>query len=313
MPLLSSALQLILAPMTMTGGPQGGTISPVGSNLVLDGLEAVVHGGTWHRRLHNINDVRWADDFIGTANSRAVWEETILPRINAFVAERGVRLSTAKTVITPITEGFDFLGQTLRKHERPPGKPAKLQITPSKASSQGITTQVKALCKQAVGATPARLIDRLNPRFAGLGTLSSARYLGWDLRHTGPFCVAKAVSMGQAPPPGSNRPLDYETLLSPSSGRILAMHRSDERQADHPGAGGGQTSATYQDQGQRPPVRSAIGGVLSTLWSTARTEDNFGIACESPEPAEGVVSHLPTGDPERGEPRTASSGWQPPE
>ena len=69
--------------------------------------------------------------------------------------------------MTPITEGCDFLGPTLRQHERPNGKPAKLQITPSKASFQGLKTQVQALCKQAVGATPARLIERLNPVLRG--------------------------------------------------------------------------------------------------------------------------------------------------
>jgi RNA-directed DNA polymerase len=152
---------------TTAGVPQGGIISPVVSNLVLDGLEAVVHGGTWHRRVHNINYVRWADDFIVTANSRQVLEETVLPRISAFLAVRGLRLSREKTVITPITDGFDFLGQTLRKHARVNGKPAKLQITPSKASFQSIKRQVKALCKQAIGATPARLIDRLNPVLRG--------------------------------------------------------------------------------------------------------------------------------------------------
>ena len=58
--------------------------------------------------------------------------------------------------MTPITEGCDCLGPTLRQHERPNGQPAKLQITPSKASVQGLKTQVQALCKPAVGATPAR-------------------------------------------------------------------------------------------------------------------------------------------------------------
>jgi RNA-directed DNA polymerase len=93
---------------TTAGVPQGGIISPVVSTMVLDGLEAVVHNGSWHRRVHTINYVRWADDFIVTANSRQVLEETVLPRINAFLAERGVRLSPTKTVITPITQGFDF-------------------------------------------------------------------------------------------------------------------------------------------------------------------------------------------------------------
>jgi RNA-directed DNA polymerase len=111
--------------------------------------------------------VRWADDFIVTANSREVLEEGVRPRINAFLAERGVRLSTEKTVITPISQGFDFLGQTLRKHERPHGKPAKLQITPSKASFRAIKSQVTTLGKQAAGAPAERLLDRLNPILRG--------------------------------------------------------------------------------------------------------------------------------------------------
>jgi RNA-directed DNA polymerase len=152
---------------TTAGVPQGGIISPVMSNMVLDGLEAVVCGGSWHRRVYNINYVRWADDFIVTANSREVLEEVILPRITAFLAERGVRLSTEKTVITPISQGFDFLGHPWRKHERPHGKPAKLQIPPSKASVQAIKSTVKTLWKQAMGATPEVLIDRLPPLLRG--------------------------------------------------------------------------------------------------------------------------------------------------
>jgi RNA-directed DNA polymerase len=141
--------------------------SPVISNMVLDGLEAVVQGGSWHRRVHNINYVRWADDFSVTANSREVLEETILPRITAFLAARGVRLSPTKTVITHISQGFDFLGQTVRKYERPQGKPAKLQITPSKASLQAIKAKVKVLCKQSAGSTPAQLVGTLNPVLRG--------------------------------------------------------------------------------------------------------------------------------------------------
>ena len=68
---------------TTAGVPHGGIISPMVSHVVLDGLEAVVHGGTWQRRVHHSNDVRWADDCIVTANARQVLAETILPRINA--------------------------------------------------------------------------------------------------------------------------------------------------------------------------------------------------------------------------------------
>jgi RNA-directed DNA polymerase len=137
------------------------------SNLVLDGLEATVQGSSWQRSVHNINYVRWADDFLVTASSRQVLAETVLPRTKAFLAERGVQLSAEKTVITPITQGFDFLGQTVRKPQRPNGKPAKLQITPSKVSFQALKDKVRTLCQQARGTTPARLIETLNPVLRG--------------------------------------------------------------------------------------------------------------------------------------------------
>jgi RNA-directed DNA polymerase len=55
---------------TTAGVAQGGVSSPVISNLVFDGLEAVVQGSSWRRSVHNINYVRWADDVIVTATSR---------------------------------------------------------------------------------------------------------------------------------------------------------------------------------------------------------------------------------------------------
>ena len=152
---------------TTAGVPQGGIISPVISNLVLDGLEHVVCGPSRFRRRHHLHYVRWADDFIVTANSRQVLEEVILPRIAAFLLERGVRLSAEKTVITPLAQGFDFLGQTVRKHERPNSKVAKLRITPSQASLQALMDKVRTLCKQARGATPEQLIDTLTPVLRG--------------------------------------------------------------------------------------------------------------------------------------------------
>ena len=152
---------------TTAGVPQGGIVSPVIRNMILDGLEGVVHGGTWHRRVHKINDVRWADDFIVTANAREVVEETVLPSINTLLAARGVRLSPHKTVITPRAQGVDCLGQTIRKQARPHGTPAKLQMTPSTARVQTSKATSKPLCHQAAGKTPAHLIETLNPLLRG--------------------------------------------------------------------------------------------------------------------------------------------------
>jgi RNA-directed DNA polymerase len=78
-----------------------------------------------------------------------------------------VRLSAEKTVSTPLAPGFDFLGQTLRKHERPNRKAAQLRITPSHASLQALMAQVRTFGKQARGATPEQLIDTLTPVLRG--------------------------------------------------------------------------------------------------------------------------------------------------
>jgi RNA-directed DNA polymerase len=55
----------------------------------------------------------------------------------------------------------------VRKPERPNGKPAKLQLTPSPASFQALTAKVRTLCKQAKGTTPEQLIETLTPVLRG--------------------------------------------------------------------------------------------------------------------------------------------------
>ncbi len=152
---------------TTRGVPQGGLVSPVIGNLALDGLEKLVKGETeYFRRSHNINFVRYADDFIVTANNRDVLEQ-LIPKLEAFLAVRGVSLSKEKTKITSIYEGFDFLGQNIRKHSKSDGKPAKLQITPSKESYKNIKEKIRTLCQSHKGVTPNELINKLNPVLRG--------------------------------------------------------------------------------------------------------------------------------------------------
>jgi len=119
------------------------------------------------RRRHRLNFVRYADDFIVTANNREVLEQLVIPRIEAFLAVRGVSLSKEKTRITHISEGFDFLGTNIRKHLNADGSLGRLQMTPSAASFQHIKDKVKALTKRQKGATPRRLIETLNPVLRG--------------------------------------------------------------------------------------------------------------------------------------------------
>jgi len=152
---------------TTEGVPQGGIISPVISNLVLDGLESLICGSSYYKRRHGINFVRYADDFIVTAKTKDVLEQEVIPKINAFLKPRGVQLSEQKTRITHISEGFDFLGQTIRKYQRLDGSLGKIQIEPSKKSIESIKQKVKAICKSSGQLTQEQVIDRLNPALRG--------------------------------------------------------------------------------------------------------------------------------------------------
>jgi RNA-directed DNA polymerase len=152
---------------TTEGVPQGGIISPVIGNMVLDGLEAIVCGSSYYKRKNGINFVRYADDFIVTAKSKEVLEDEVIPKISAFLKPRGVELSEQKTKVTHISEGFDFLGQTVRKYHHTDGMLGKIQIEPSKKSVELIKSKVKAICKSSGQLTQSQMIDRLNPVLRG--------------------------------------------------------------------------------------------------------------------------------------------------
>jgi len=78
-----------------------------------------------------------------------------------FLRERGLDLSVEKTVITPIADGFDFLGQRVRKHKD------KLLIKPSRKSVKTLLDNVRQVVRQHKQITAGRLICVLNPLIRG--------------------------------------------------------------------------------------------------------------------------------------------------
>jgi len=152
---------------TMAGVPQGGIISPVIGNRVLDGLEAIICGSAYNKRKKGIHFVRYADDFVVTAKNRQVLENEIIPKINAFLKPRGLKLSEQKTQVTHISTGFDFLGQTIRKYQGQDNGLGKIQIEPSKKSVRSIKDKIKVICKSSGQLTQAQMIARLNPVIRG--------------------------------------------------------------------------------------------------------------------------------------------------
>jgi len=152
------------------GTPQGGIISPVLANLVLNGLEKVMDevgckqydSRGWARsNKFRIHLVRYADDFIVTASDRALLQEKIVPAIEDFLRPRGLSLSQEKTRITHIDQGFDFLGQNLRKYKN------KLLIKPSPKNIKAVMEKIRTIVMKSKGASQATLIRQLNPIIRG--------------------------------------------------------------------------------------------------------------------------------------------------
>ena len=152
---------------TEAGTPQGGIISPTLANLTLDGLERVLkerfraHSGRGPhatRQRHNpkVHLVRYADDFIITGCSRELLADEVLPVVERFLNERGLQLSSEKTKITHIKEGFDFLGQHLRKYRE------RLLVTPAKKNVHAFLEKVRTVLANNMASEQAPLIRHLS-------------------------------------------------------------------------------------------------------------------------------------------------------
>lgn len=142
------------------GSPQGGVISPILANMVLNGMEKLVRS-----RFKSVNLIRFADDFVVIVHSREEGEavkEALIP----FLAERGLVLSQEKTLITHIDDGFDFLGWNFKKYKAQ-GK-RKLLIKPSRKSLASIKDTIRqTVLENGLGMTQDELIRILNPKIRG--------------------------------------------------------------------------------------------------------------------------------------------------
>lgn len=147
---------------TKAGTPQGGIISPNLANMALDGIEKLLmeeypkRGNNYYK----VNFVRYADDFVVTADSEKIAQE-IKALLKTFLKERGLELSDDKTLITNIIEGFNFLGWNFRKYR------GKLLIKPSKESIQKFVEKISQTIKMGKSWSQERLINKLNPIIRG--------------------------------------------------------------------------------------------------------------------------------------------------
>ncbi|MGL4884146.1 MAG: group II intron reverse transcriptase, partial [Waterburya sp.] len=104
--------------------------------------------------------VRYADDFIVTARDKGSLE-TAQVQIQQWLTERGLELSTEKTLITSMEDGFDFLGFNHRHYN------GKLLIKPSKKKVLDFCKRIGNEINNLNGANQEVVIKKLNPILRG--------------------------------------------------------------------------------------------------------------------------------------------------
>lgn len=155
---------------TKRGLPQGGIISPTLANMALNGMEAVLvtyfHRSPEFREQSKIYLVRYADDLIVAGALKKMLKRDVKTLLTNFLKERGMRFSARKTKLTHITEGFDFLGCHLVAQTSLFGG-YSLKVTPCDKSYCKVLTTVERTIQTHPEASPAELIQRLNPVIRG--------------------------------------------------------------------------------------------------------------------------------------------------
>ena len=151
---------------TTEGTPQGGTVSPALANWTLDGLQRLLAEhfantpqGQGKSKVHL---VRYADDFLITGTSKALLRDQVQPLVAHFLKERGLELSHEKTQITHVEEGFDFLGQNVRRY-----RCGKVLTKPSSQNVKTFLSKIRETIDKSGSLTAGAMIQRLNQQIKG--------------------------------------------------------------------------------------------------------------------------------------------------
>jgi RNA-directed DNA polymerase len=96
---------------TTIGTPQGGVISPLLANIVLNRLD-------WQLHKAGYRFARYADDFVVLCRTKQQAQEALALVEQVLAGDLGLSLSPEKTKITTFGKGYDFLGFHLSSRSR---------------------------------------------------------------------------------------------------------------------------------------------------------------------------------------------------
>lgn len=187
---------------TTAGTPQGGVLSPLLANILLDGLDAA-----YAERYHDLPQwqrtkmrrqgkpvarlIRFADDFVVMVHGTRADAEAEKAWLDAFLREElRLELHPEKTRVTHLADGIEFLGYALRKTTSRRGGQAVVQYPRKKALAKAMD-EVRALTRDATtGLDAERVLAALNAYLRGwtqyyrYGSSSATfGYLGWWVWH----------------------------------------------------------------------------------------------------------------------------------
>jgi RNA-directed DNA polymerase len=132
------------------GAPQGAVLSPLLSNLYLNGLDHSMAAAGYEM-------TRYADDLVIQCRSRAEAERA-LEWVRNWTAEMGLTLHPTKTkIVDAETEGFEFLGYRFVKHRR----------FPRQKSLAKFKDTIRAKTRRANGHSLPRIVADINRTLRG--------------------------------------------------------------------------------------------------------------------------------------------------
>jgi len=141
-----------------TGTQQGGILSPLIANIALSALDDHFDQqwhqdmGTVHQRVRRRRQglgtwklIRFADDFVIVVHGQRRHAEALREEVAGVIAPLGLLLSPGKTRVVHVDDGFDFLGQHIRRQRKRGTQKYYVYTRPSRKAVKAIKEKVSAM------------------------------------------------------------------------------------------------------------------------------------------------------------------------
>ena len=145
---------------TTVGTPQGGVVSPLLANIVLNHLD-------WKLDEHGYRFARYADDFVVVCQDKRQAREALTLVADLLETKLGLKLSPEKTKITTHGKGYEFLGFRLSSRSR---RMRDKSVQKFKAKVRELTVRKHNLDSEAIAKLNAVIRGTANYFATGFST-----------------------------------------------------------------------------------------------------------------------------------------------